>query len=322
MHQNFDLQSIATNGITLRTAVAGSGPLIVLVHGWPELWYSWRRQIKPLADAGYRVIAPDMRGYGGSSKPDAVHAYDMASLVGDVIGLLDAFAAETAILIGHDWGAPICWNTATLHPERITAIANLSVPYHRRLDITEVELWQRLYGDDFFYQLYFQDEGVAEAELETDIRSSLRKIYYALSGDDPVRDRWLSHTRGQGLLDPFIDPAPFPAWLGEDDIDYLVANYKASGFRGPLNRYRNAQRDYDNLPQMNAAPLRQPSCFIGGSRDALRHFVPGHDLYENVGQHCEDLRVSRIVEGAGHWIQQEAPEEVTATLLSFLETLT
>jgi pimeloyl-ACP methyl ester carboxylesterase len=321
MHQEFDLHTIATNDITVRAAVAGTGPLIVLVHGWPELWYSWRHQIKPLADAGYRVVAPDVRGYGGSSKPDAVESYDMESLVGDVIGIIDAFEAETAILIGHDWGAPICWNTATLYPERITAIANLSVPYHRRLDFSEIELWRRLYGDGFFYQLYFQDEGVAEAELEADIRTALRQIYYALSGDDLIRDRWLSHTRGQRLLDPFIDPSPFPDWLRKTDIDYLVENYETSGFRGPLNRYRNAQRDYNNLPQINATPLRQPSCFIGGGRDALRHFVPNHDLYENVGRHCEDLRISQIIDGAGHWIQQEAPEEVTATLLSFLETL-
>lgn len=321
MLKNFELQTIAVNGIEIRTAVAGTGPLIVLVHGWPELWYSWRHQIKPLANAGYRVVAPDVRGYGGSSKPDAVESYDMASLTGDVVGIIDAFGAETAILIGHDWGAPICWNTATFYPERVSAIANLSVPYHRRLDISEIELWRHLYGDDFFYQLYFQDEGVAEAELEADTRSSLRKIYYALSGDDPIRDRWLTHTRGQQLLDPFVDPTPFPKWLRASDIDYLVANYEVSGFRGPLNRYRNAQRDYDNLPQMNATPLRQPSCFIGGGRDALRHFVPGHDLYENVSRHCDDQRVSKIIEGAGHWIQQEAPEEVTATLLSFLETL-
>ncbi|MEH6755283.1 MAG: alpha/beta hydrolase [Alphaproteobacteria bacterium] len=321
MLQNFDLQTFAVNGIEIRAAVAGSGPLIVLVHGWPELWYSWRHQIKPLADAGYRVVAPDMRGYGGSSKPDGVHAYDMASLIEDVVGIIDTFEAKTAILIGHDWGAPICWNTATLYPDRVSALANLSVPYHRRLDFSEIELWQRLYGDAFFYQLYFQDEGVAEAELEADVRSSIRKIYYALSGNDPVRDRWLSHTQDQRLLDPFPDPKPFPAWLGEDDIDYLVTNFEAGGFRGPLNRYRNARRDYDNLPQMNATPLRQPSCFIGGSRDALRHFVPGHDLYENVGRHCNDQRISRILEGVGHWVQQEAPEEVTAALLSFLETL-
>lgn len=321
MWQDFDLQTIETNGIELRAAVEGDGPLIILVHGWPELWYSWRHQIKPLANAGYRVVAPDVRGYGGSSKPDAVEAYDMSSLAGDIAGVIDAFGEATAILIGHDWGAPICWNTATLYPERVSAIANLSVPYHRRLEFSETELWHRIYGDDFFYQLYFQDEGVAEAELETDIRASLRKIYFTLSGDDPVRDRWLDRTPRQRLLDPFRDPTAFPDWLSQTDIDYLVTNYEESGFRGPLNRYRNAERDHDNLPLMNANPLRQPSCFIGGSRDATRHFVPGHDLYEDVGRRCEDMRVSRIIEGAGHWIQQEAPEEVTTTLLCFLETL-
>jgi pimeloyl-ACP methyl ester carboxylesterase len=165
MWQDFDLQMIETNGIRLRVAVEGDDPLLILVHGWPELWYSWRHRIKPLAQAGYRVVVPDVRGYSGSDKPEPVEAYDMANLTAGLIGFIDAFAAETAILIGHDWGAPICWNTATFYPERVSAIASLSVPCHRRLDISETELWRRLYGDDFFYQLYFQAEGAAEAEL-------------------------------------------------------------------------------------------------------------------------------------------------------------
>lgn len=321
MWQDFDLQTIETNGIELRAAVEGDGPLLILVHGWPELWYSWRHQIKPLARAGYRVVAPDVRGYGGSAKPDAVEAYDMESLTADIAGLIDTLGEDTAILIGHDWGSPICWNTATFYPERVSAIGILSVPYHRRLDIPETELWRRLYGDDFFYQLYFQAEGVAEAELEADISSALRKIYFTLSGDDPVPDRWLDPTPRQNLLDPFVDPDRFPDWLSETDIDYLVSNFRKSGFRGPLNRYRNAERDHANLPLMNAGPLRQPSCFIGGSRDATRHFVPGHDLYEDVGRRCDDLRLGQIIEGAGHWVQQEAPEAVTESLLAFLATL-
>jgi pimeloyl-ACP methyl ester carboxylesterase len=266
-------------------------------------------------------VVPDVRGYGGSARPDAVEAYDMASLTADIAGLIDAFGEDSAILIGHDWGSPICWNTASFYPERVSAIGILSVPHHRRLDIPETELWRRLYGDDFFYQLYFQAEGVAEAELESDIRSSLRRIYFTLSGDDPVPDRWLDRTPRPRLLDPFIDPAPFPNWLSESGLDYLVANFEESGFRGPLNRYRNAERDHENLPLMNAGPLRQPSCFIGGSRDVTRHFVPGHDLYEDVGRRCKDLRLGQIIEGAGHWVQQEAPDVVTQSLLAFLDTL-
>ena len=232
------------------------------------------------------------------------------------------FVLALVVVIGLIAG--LAWLLRKYGAGRITMGANkgrLAVGEATHIDAKRRLVLIRRDGTEHLILLSPNSETVIETNIEADIRSSIRKIYYALSGNDPVRDRWLSHTQDQRLLDPFPDPEPFPAWLGEDDIDYLVTNFEAGGFRGPLNRYRNARRDYDNLPQMNATPLRQPSCFIGGSRDALRHFVPGHDLYENVGRHCNDQRISRILEGVGHWVQQEAPEEVTATLLSFLETL-
>ncbi len=265
--------------------------------------------------------APDLRGYGGSDKPDDVEAYDMASMMADVIGIIDGFGEPTAILVGHDWGAPICWNTAALHADRIAAVAALSVPYRRRGKVSGIELWRRIYADKFFYQLYFQDEGVAEAELEKDVRTSLRKIYFALSGDAPSLDNWLQRPVGGTLLEVLADPQSFPSWLTPEDLDYFTANFEAGGFRGPINRYRNQERDFENPPDMGVRPVAQPSCFIAGAKDIVRRFVPDHDLYENLATNCSDLRFGRIVDGAGHWVQQEAPRQVNEALLEFLASL-
>lgn len=321
MHRKFSLRTLETNGISLRAAVEGDGPLVIMIHGWPELWYSWRHQIKPIADAGFRVVAPDVRGYGGSDKPHDVEAYDMATLTADVIGIIDGFGEKSAILIGHDWGAPICWNTAALYPDRVSAIAALSVPYGRRGAVSNIDLWRQLYAGKFFYQLYFQAVGVAEAELEADVRTSLRKIYYSISGDAPSLESWLQQPPKATLLEALDDPDPFPSWLTPQDLDYFVANFEAGGFRGPLNRYRNQERDFINLPAIGTRPITQPSCFIAGAKDIVRHFVPGHDLYENAAANCTDLRVRRIIDGAGHWVQQEAPRDVNVSLLAFLATL-
>jgi len=316
----YSLQQFQTNGISVRAAVEGTGPLVVMVHGWPELWYSWRHQIRAVADAGFRVVAPDVRGYGGSDKPHPVDAYDMIELTSDVVGLIDALGEERAILVGHDWGAHICWNTAVLHPNRVSAVAGLSVPYRPRGEISSIELWSRLYEGRFFYQLYFQEEGVAEAELEADVRTALRKIYYLISGDStPAEKQALaSKLPEDNLLGGMPDPNSFPAWLTDEDLDYFVAAFTQSGFRGPLNRYRAQQRDWELLPQLSDATVDQPSCLIAGALDVVRTFVPGVDMYENPGAYCTDFRGATIIDDEGHWIQQEAPEQVNRALLEFL----
>jgi pimeloyl-ACP methyl ester carboxylesterase len=324
MHDQFTLQMIETNGITLRAAVEGEGPLLIMVHGWPELWYSWRHQIKPIAQAGYKVCTIDVRGYGGSDKPHAVEAYDMQTLMADVIGVIDHFGEKQAILIGHDWGGPIVWNTAALHPDRVAAVAGLSVPYRQRAPVPSIQIWQQLYTDQgkFFYQVYFQDEGVVEAEVEADFRTALRKIYHSISGNVPsLGPAWLERPAGGGLLDAMVDPDPFPDWMTPADLDYFVQNFQAGGFRGPANRYRNQTRDFKMLPEMGVKPVNQPSAFIGGSQDVVRFFVPGRDTYAGLGEMCPDLRINRIIDGAGHWVQQEAPEAVNEALLEFLGTL-
>jgi len=314
-------QTIRTNGVALRCVVEGDGPLVIMIHGWPESWYSWRHQIGSVRDAGYRVVVPDVRGYGGSDAPHAVEAYDMESLVGDALGLIDHFGEKQAILFGHDWGAPIVWNTAALHPDRVHAVASLSVPYSPRGKMSSVELWRQIYAGRFFYQLYFQEPGVAESEFETDVRTALRKIYYAGSGDSPKGMFRADKGPDERMLDDLPDPAVLPGWLAEQDIDYYVSQFQKSGFRGPLNRYRNQQRDWDRLTALTDARITRPACFIAGRRDGVLKFIPNFDMVENMKRWVDDLRVCEVIEGAGHWIQQERPAQVTALLLGFLATL-
>ncbi len=242
-------------------------------------------------------------------------------MVGDVLGLVDHFGEKQAILFGHDWGAPIVWSTAALHPDRVRAVAALSVPYSPRGKMSSIALWRQIYAGRFFYQIYFQEPGVAEAEFEADIRTSLRKIYYAGSGDSP-RGMFRSDKRpDERMLDDLPDPAALPSWLTEQDIDYYVSQFQISGFRGPLNRYRNQQRDWEHLTAMSGARINRPACFIAGRRDGVLKFIPNFDLVENMKRWVDDLRVCEIIDGAGHWIQQERPDEVTKLLLGFLATL-
>ena len=321
MSQNFDSIFIPTNGIRLHALTAGEGPLVVMVHGWPELSHSWRHQIGPLAEAGYKVVAIDVRGYGLSDRPEPVEAYAMKPLMADLIGVFDHFEADTAVLIGHDWGAPIVWNTALAFPDRVSAVAGLSVPYFKRAGIPPLALWNALYTDKdrFFYQVYFQDEGVPEAAFGADPAAGLEKIYYALSGD-AVRagDRWPTLDAGAALLDHLPRPEVFPAWPSAEDRAYYLERFEASGFRGAFNCYRNIDRDYHELPDYGVGTIKQPSAFIGGALDGVRAFVPGRDAYAGAGLLLDDLRVNRVIDGAGHWVQQEAPDEVTAALLAFL----
>ncbi len=316
-----DFVTVRNGDVALNVAVEGAGPLILCVHGWPELWYSWRHQIGHFSARGYKVGALDARGYGGSSKPPAVAAYTMAKLSGDLAAVIDALGGGRAILFGHDWGAPIVWNTALLHPEKVVAVAGLSVPYLPRGDVSLVTAARAIYAGRFFYQVYFQAEGVAEAELEADIPAALRKIYFALSGGAPL-DKWIEvKPEGARLLDGMEDPKPFPAWLSEADLAVYADAFRAGGFRGPLNRYRAQELDVAENAHLAGKSIAQPAAFIGGERDAVRHFIPGTDLYAAAGAACADFRGSTIVRGVGHWVQQEAPDETNAALDAFLAGL-
>ncbi|MGD8859130.1 MAG: alpha/beta hydrolase [Myxococcales bacterium] len=316
-------QMIDTGAITQRVVVKGEGPLVVLVHGWPESWYSWRHQIEPLEAAGYRVAVPDVRGYGGSDKPEAIEAYDLTSLTDDVAGLIDALGEEQAILVGHDWGAPIVWTTAIRHAPKVRAVAGMSVPHLGRGDRPTIEVFEEVYRGRFFYQLYFQKPGVAEAELEADPAATIRKVYYSACGDIRDDERGLSADKGPdaGLLDGLVDPEPLPAWLTEQDVAYYAGEFQRSGFRGPLNRYRNFRRDWEMLPELSEKKVSQPALFIAGTRDPVLSFMPGISLADLMDPWYDDLRAKVMIEGAGHWVQQERPAETNAALLDWLAGL-
>ena len=227
--------SIPANGIKLRAVVEGAGPLVVLVHGFPESWYSWRHQIAPIAAAGFTVCAIDVRGYGASDKPGEVADYSLEQITTDVAGVIEHLSPnEKAVLIGHDWGAPIVWNTALTRPDRVRAVAGLSVPYTGVPAVQFMDVIKAAFTDRgrFFYQVYFQDVGPAEAELGSDPRAAIRRVYYAISGDAPDGTWPVDKPHGERLLDRLPDPGDFPSWLTQADEDYFTAEFHRSGFFG------------------------------------------------------------------------------------------
>ena len=313
--------TVGNGPIELEVAVWGSGPLIVCVHGFPELWYSWRHQIAHFAARGFRVAALNVRGYGKSSRPHEIAAYTLRNIASDVAAVIDCLGEGKAILFGHDWGAPIVWHTSLLHPDKVVAVAGLSVPHFPRAAVPFLEMMKIVYKDRFFYQIYFQQEGLAEAELESDVSTSLRKLYFAASGDAPL-NKWLEPKPVDArLLDGMVDPDPQPAWISESDLKVYADAFSASGFRGPLNRYRAQLLDFADLAELTGKMIIQPSCFIAGERDLVRSLVPGMDLYANPGLACADFRGSTIMPGIGHWVQQEAPGLTTSALDAFVRGL-
>lgn len=319
-----DFRTVDAGNARIRVAVEGEGPLVLMVHGFPESWYSWRHQIGPIAQAGFTAAAIDVRGYGGSDKPKTVDAYSMQQLTGDVAGVAKALQPDApAILIGHDWGAPIVWNTALTRPDAISAVAGLSVPYTGVPARPFTEIFTEAFTSKghFFYQAWFQDVGPPEAEAEADVRDFLRKFYYGISGDAPD-GTWPSKKHGASLLEGMVDPDPFPAWLSPADLDYYVAEFEGSGFFGPISRYRNHERDFEWLQGFKDRKIDQPSLLIGGDRDpAFNGFGRIPDPAVLMRQHATDLRSSHVLPGCGHWTQQERPAETTAILLDWLKGL-
>ncbi|MBX2796887.1 MAG: alpha/beta hydrolase [Myxococcales bacterium] len=308
--------------VTLEVAVVGEGPLCVLVHGWPELWWSWRHQIEPLVHAGYRVAVPNVRGYGGSDAPRAVEAYRMTALAADIAGLVEALDEEQAILVGHDWGAPIVWSTALLHAERVRAVVGMSVPHvGRGGPMPPTELFASLHADRFFYISYFQALDVPEMEFETDVRSSLAKIYWMNSGDATSEVRKAMRARKTGYLDGIQAPDVLPDWLSEADLDRYAEAFTRSGFSGGIHRYRNMDRDWHELADFDTARIPQPALFLAGEHDSVLRYAPGVDLMQLMAPFFDDLRGQVVIPGAGHWVQQERPEAVNQALLAFLEGL-
>lgn len=319
---------IETNGIRMHIAEQGTGPLVLLCHGFPELWYSWRYQIPALAAAGYHVVAPDQRGYGQTDAPGDIEAYTLLHLIGDLVGLLDTLGEEQAVIVGHDWGANVAWNAALLRPDRFRAVIALSVPYvprgpahGPRSTVRPTAAMKQMVGDKFFYQLYFQQPGLAEKELERDVRTTMLQILYGLSGDAPAGTRWQpirSADSNAKMLTGVALPTSLPSWLTEADIDYYTSEYQRTGFRGGLNWYRNLDRTWELMAAYSRAKVMQPALFLSGDRDLD---IPGVSArIERLHEYVPNVR-KQLFAGCGHWLQQERAAETNDAVIAFLRGL-
>jgi pimeloyl-ACP methyl ester carboxylesterase len=313
-------REVTTNGVRLRVTEAGEGPLVVLLHGFPESAHSWRHQLRALAQAGYHAVAPDQRGYATSDAPPAIEAYDQVELAADVAGLIGACGGRQAVVVGHDWGAPVAYHTALLHPEHVRAVVGMSVPWGGRPPNPPLPRLREIFKDVFFYMIYFQTPSVAETELEADVRRSLRTFYYSASGDVPRGGGFTPHPPGARLLETMTDCGDaLPAWLAPEDLDMYVAEFTRSGFRGPLNWYRNFDRTWERTASLAGRTIDQPALFLAGERDPVLAFTRGQ--FERMRAAMPQLTDTIVLDGCGHWIQQERPDAVNAALLKFLRGL-
>ncbi len=312
---------IETNGINMRIAEMGEGPLVLLIHGWPESWYSWRHQLPALAEAGYHVVAPDMRGYGKTDAPEKVEDYDIEELSADVVGIIDALGEEKAVVMGHDWGSIVAWNCVLLHPERFSALVAMSVPYGGRGDQSLIDQLKAAYGDNFFYILYYQDYGVAEKEFDADPHGILSRLY--LSPDSPREAPEVTDPKASaGGWIPRLGAAKgLPDWLTQEDLDYYVNEFTEAGFRGGINYYRNFHRNWEITPQLSGAKVKQPVLFVAGEKDIVIRGANAEQLKFMMGNATEDLRDVVLIPEIGHWVQQEAPEKTNEAVVNFLKGL-
>jgi len=317
-------RTIETNGIRMHLAEAGRGPLVVMCHGFPESWYSWRHQLVALAAAGYHAVAPDMRGYGQTDAPAAIEAYTLLHLVGDIVGLVAALGEKVAVVAGHDWGAPVAWHAALLRPDVFRGIVALSVPFRPRGSTRPTTVMPQN-DEAVFYQLYFQAPGVAEAELGRDPRATIRRLLFTGSGDLPLLGDgsglpgMVRH--GGGFLEQTVDPETLPPWLTDADVAFYTGEYARTGFRGGLNWYRNIDRNWELLAPYAGALVSVPALYVAGDRDLVVRF-PGMDqLIPNLSKFVTQLRRTVMLPGCGHWTQQERAAEVNAAMLEFLKSL-
>ena len=318
-------RELDVNGIRMRVVEQGAGPLVLLAHGWPESWYSWRHQLPALAAAGYHAVAPDMRGYGGTEAPPDVEDYDIFHLCGDLVGLIEALGEDPAVLVAHDWGAVVARDCVRLEPDRFSAVVNMSVPFGGPGPTSPTENMRRQYGDNFFYILYFQEldadgNGVADAEFDADPRGILSRLY--LTGatrrppeiTDPLRS-------AGGMILRRGEPTDFPPWITAAELDYYVEEFTRAGFRGGVNYYRNFERNWELTPELRGVPVSQPAMFIAGERDGVLRGATQEALTDRLSQAATDPRGVHLIPGAGHWVQQQEPEEVNRLLLEFLAGL-
>jgi pimeloyl-ACP methyl ester carboxylesterase len=314
-------RTVETNGIQMAIAECGDGPLVVLLHGFPESWYSYRHQLAGLAEAGYHAVAPNQRGYAGTTCPEDLSGFVHLHMVGDVVGLLDACGEERAVVVGHDWGAIIAWYCALLRPDRVRGVAALSVPYFPRMPFSMVAGLRALWGEGAYMQ-YFQTPGVAEKELEADIRASLRRALWGFSGDAPNMPAVPVVPEGGGFLDICLEPPDeLPAWLTEADLDVYAAEFEQTGFTGALNWYRAVDATWQLMGAWHLAPVLTPALFIGGDKDVVATFPGVADVATGLKAVVPNLVDALILPDCGHWTQQERPSEVTDALQGFIAGL-
>ncbi len=316
----FAHRQIQTNGINMHVVEAGNGFPVLLCHGFPEIWYSWRHQLRALADAGFRAIAPDQRGYGDTDAPQAIEAYTIHHLVADLTGLLDALDVEKAAIVGHDWGGLVVWQMALLAPHRVAAVVGVNTPFFPRLPLPPTQMFRAVAQGNFHYILYFQEPGVAEAELERDVRRSLRGFYQALPKDiiEAAKDRpsGVFDSAGGGILDRLPD-GPHGSFLSAEDFEVFVRAFEKTGFRGGLNWYRNFDRNWELTAYLAGAKVMRPALMVTAELDPVLR----PEMAEGMSTWVPHLRETVLIRDCGHWTQQEKPAALNQALIRFLRGL-
>jgi pimeloyl-ACP methyl ester carboxylesterase len=306
-------RTLTLNGLHFHVAEQGEGPLVLLCHGWPECWFSWRHQLRALADAGFHAVAPDMRGFGQTDAPEDVCSYTIVHNVGDMVQLVSTLGEKQAIIIGHDWGAPVAWTSALLRPDIFRAVVAMSVPYRVRSPTAPLKaLWDA--GTTNFYWQYFQTPGVAETEFERDVDRTMRTLLYGKGVS-------LMMKPGQGFLGESIVPEQMPSWLTEEDLAYYVETYKRTGFRGGLNWYRNIDRNWELSAFWDGMKIQQPALFVAGEDDPVIKAATGAKALEQLSTTVPGLKRTYLIPAAGHWVQQQHAAEVNAAVLEFLRAI-
>ncbi len=313
------LRFIQSNGITMRIAEMGEGPLVVLVHGWPESWYSWRHQLKALSEAGYHAVAPDMRGYGKTDKPKNIEDYDIKHLTADVAGIVDAMGEEKAFLVGHDWGSIVTWNTMLLYPEKFKALVSMSVPYRGRATSSPIDSMRKALRDNFLYIMYFQEWNVAEREFDNDPYGVLSRLY--TSPDTPLADPEITDPkRGAGGWIPRRGaPLERPSWLSKEDLDYYVKEFTEAGFRGGINYYRNMHRNWEITPELAGKKVTAPVTFLAGEKDVVIRGASAEQLEKGMKSVVPNLQAVTLIPNVGHWVQQENAEATNKIMIDFFD---
>lgn len=312
-------RTVPSNGIQIHFVEQGSGPVVLLCHGFPETWFSFRHQIPQLAEAGYRVVAPDLRGYGETSQPALSSQYTQLHCVGDLVGLLDALEVASCTVVGHDFGAALAWNAALMRPDRFRAVVGMSLPYVPPGPVAPTEMFRRAAGEGFAYQVYFQGVGPADAELQRDVAKTLRALFYSASAEGAPRRRALPPAaQNAGFLDTMIDPGVLPAWLSAADFEHMVKTFERTSFRGGLHWYRALDLTSELMAAYRGATIDVPALFIAGEQDTVI-VKGGAPALEALAKNLPRLVKISVLPGCGHWTQQESPAEVTAELLAFLD---